>query len=131
MQIEFICLALLALFLVLAFIPASYGKGKTYGIKWAASNRDRIPAKDLPLWVSRCERAHINLKDNFPSFAVTIFILAFMGKFSSTTAFCAQLYLGARLVHFLSYGIGNSPLRTLGYMTGLTINIYLIFLVLT
>ena len=126
MPIEFICLATLSLLLLLAFLPASFAKGKTYGLKWAASNRDRVPNKELPAWASRCERAHNNLKDNFPSFAVTIFLLAFLGKFSDATAVCAQVYLGARLVHFLSYGLGFAPLRTLAYMTGLFINIYLI-----
>jgi uncharacterized MAPEG superfamily protein len=113
------------LFLI-AWLPVSIGKIKIFGGKWAGSNRDPIPDKELTGWAARCERAHNNLKDNFPGFIVAIFLLGFTNQFDKGTEILSMIYVISRIGHYFFYGIGNVPGRALCYMIGLGSNIYLL-----
>lgn len=125
MTFEYKMLILMTMFFILAFLPASFAKVRTYGIWWAASNRDQVPQTQLPLWGQRAERAHINLKDNFPGFIVAILLLGTLGKFDEITSWLAGLYVLGRIAHFFFYVTGISLPRTLGYGLALSCNIAL------
>jgi uncharacterized MAPEG superfamily protein len=131
MPFEYKMLTLMTLFFLLAFLPASLSKVKTFGIEWAASNRDQTPVSKLPLWGERSERAHQNLKDNFPGFIVAILVLGCLNKFNETTSTLAGLYVLGRITHFLFYVIGISLPRTLGYFVSLVCNITLFIRIIT
>lgn len=126
MAFEYQALAIMTIFFLLAFIPSSVAKRKSYGMKWLLSNRDPLKDREMIPWGQRCERAHNNLKDNFPGFVVAILLLGAVGKFSNMTELLAGIYVVARLGHFIAYGIGNVPLRALTYFSGLIANIVLL-----
>jgi uncharacterized MAPEG superfamily protein len=123
---EYYCLAILSLLFLFAFLPSSIGKAKAFGGKWLASNRKPIPGKELPEWAARCERAHNNLKDNYPAFIAAVLILGLQNKFDAGTASASVVYVVARILHFLCYGIGNVLGRAIFYFVGLGTNIYLL-----
>jgi uncharacterized MAPEG superfamily protein len=126
MQIEFISLLSMTIFFLFAWFPVSVGKINTFGKKWAASNRDPLPGKELSGWAARCERAHNNLKDNFPGFIVAILLLGLTEQFDRGTEIASVVYVISRLAHYFSYGIGHVLGRALFYFIGLGSNIYLL-----
>lgn len=126
MIFEYQAVAFMSLFFLLAYIPASAAKVRTFGIKWLAGNRDRAPQGEVPVWGARAERAHANLKDNFPAFAAAILVLGSIGGFNGMTKWLAGVYIGARVVHFVSYCIGHAPIRSVSYFFGLGANVALI-----
>ena len=125
MNFEYQTLIFMGLFFLLAWCPASLGKWKSYGRRWILSNRKPVTDKELLPWAGRAERAHHNLKDNFPGFATAILLLGLLGKFDQGTAIASGVYLFCRLGHFASYIYGNVPIRGLTYFTALSANIYL------
>jgi uncharacterized MAPEG superfamily protein len=130
MNPEYQALAVLALFFILAWVPASIAKLNTFGWKWLASNRSPVEGKTLDSWGARCERAHNNLKEFFPGFIVAVLILGAADKFDQGTAYASIIYVIARICHFISYGIGNVLGRGLFFFIGLFANIYLLIKIL-
>jgi uncharacterized MAPEG superfamily protein len=130
MQTEYIALTFMTLFFIFAWLPASAGKLKHFGVKWATSNRDKTPHGELPSWAARCDRAYANLKDYFPGFVVAIILLGLTNKFDNSTAIGASLYVLARLGHFFFYGIGNFQGRFISFMISLGCNVFLLIKVL-
>ena len=126
MAFEYKMLVVMTLFFLFAWFPSSIAKWKTFGGKWLGSNRNPIAGKELQSWGARAERAHSNLKDNFPGFVVAIVLLGSLNKFDATTCWAAGLYVVGRAIHFISYIAGNVPFRALGYFLGLGSNIYLL-----
>lgn len=126
MTTEYLCLAVIGLISLIAFLPASIGKVQKLGMRWAAGNRSKALNYDqLPEWVGRAERAHNNLKDNLPGFISAIILLGLTNRFNELTAPLAVVYVIARLGHFISYCAGVSLPRTITYFTGLLSNIAL------
>lgn len=126
MAFEYQMLALMTFIFLFAFLPASAAKKEAFGLKWLASNRDKTPSRELPAWGQRAERAHNNLKDNFPAFVVAILLLGQLGKFDQVTAAAAAVYVFSRVTHMVSYVAGNFPVRFVAYFTGLAANIFLL-----
>ena len=126
MIFEYQVLALTSIFFLVAWVPVSIAKKKTFGLRWLASNRNPVSGKELPAWGQRAERAHNNLKDNFPAFITAILLLGVMGKFDNSTQWLSGTYLVARLGHYLAYTLGKVPFRALFYFTGLIANIILL-----
>lgn len=123
---EYTMLALMALFFLYAWFPVSVGKKQSYGLKWLASNRDTAPKRELPLWAQRCDRAHNNLRDYFPAFAVAILVLGAQDKFDVTTSYAATTFFVCRVGHYISYGMGNFLGRFLFFATSLIAQTYLL-----
>lgn len=130
MKVEYVCLIIMSIFFLLAWAPASYGKLKSFGGKWLLSNRNPVTNKELLPWAARVERAHNNLKDNFPGFVVAILLMGLTNKFSDATAVASVVYVIGRFGHFISYAIGNVPMRGLFYMLALACNLFLLIQIL-
>lgn len=128
MPTEYLCLAFMTVFFLYAFLPASYAKLQAYGLPWLASNRDKKPSQELSVWGRRAERAHENLKDNFPAFAVAILLLGVTNGFSHLTAIFSGVYVVCRVLHMFAYVAGYRALRTAGYSLGLISNTILFIL---
>lgn len=126
MQIEFQALGFMTLFFLFAWVPVSFGKIGSFGGRWLLSNRDSKPKRDLPLWAQRCDRAYNNLKEYFPAFIVAILILGVTRKFDDTTTYAAIIYVIGRIGHYISYGMGNVPLRVVFFFSALLSNTYLL-----
>lgn len=126
MAFEYQMLVLMTIFFLFAFIPSSIAKLKSYGRTWVASNRVPTVGKELLPWGARAERAHINLKDNYPAFIVAILLLGSLNKFDHMTTWAAGLYVIGRIGHFASYIAGNVAIRFVTYMLGISANVYLL-----
>ena len=126
MNFEYQMLAILTVGFILAWMPSSLGKLKSYGLKWVASNRDPVKGSELLPWAGRAERAYANLKDYYPGFAVAIILLGILGRFDQGTQYAAGIYVVSRLAHFVVYLAGWSAPRTVAFLTGLVANLYLL-----
>jgi uncharacterized MAPEG superfamily protein len=126
MAFEYKMLVLMTVFLLLAFIPTSIAKLKTFGGEWIASNRVPLAGAELPAWGARAERAHANLKDNLPGFIVAVLLLGLVSKFDHMTVWATGLYAVGRVTHYISYIAGNVTFRFLGYILALSTNLFLL-----
>lgn len=130
MPVEYQSLVVMTLIFSVAWFPSSVGKARAFGGKWLASNRRPVKDRELEPWAERCERAHNNLKDNFPAFIVAILTLGILDKFDYGTSVASLIFVTARIGHFISYGIGNVLGRALFFFISLFSNIYLLIKIL-
>ncbi len=130
MSYEMLILGLMTLFFMFSWLPVSLAKYQAYGAGWLIFNRDTEGLPPLPEWGQRAMRAHDNLKENYPGFAVAVLLLAFSGGFTRYTAAAALVFLVARLVHMPAYIIGIPWLRTLSWLAGFIATIYLLAMAL-
>lgn len=88
-------------------------KGHLAGLAWGSGNRDTTP--DFPAWVDRLSRAHLNLLENLPTFVGVILIAHVTGVHDQLTVWAAWLFVAARLVYIVIYGLGITflSIRTL------------------
>ena len=57
---------------------------------------------EMPPWAARLKRAHYNLVENFPLFAVAVIVGEFRNIHTAVTAACAMIFFWARLAHPLA-----------------------------
>jgi uncharacterized MAPEG superfamily protein len=57
---------------------------------------------EMPPWAARLKRAHYNLVENFPLFAVAVIAGEFRGIHTAVTAACAMIFFWARVAHPLA-----------------------------
>ncbi|MEZ2296748.1 MAPEG family protein [Variovorax sp. RCC_210] len=72
----------------------------------------------LPAWAQRARQAHANAIENLAVFAPLVLVAHAVGAGSPATVFAAQLYLGARLAHYVVYAAGIPGVRTLAFLCG-------------
>jgi uncharacterized MAPEG superfamily protein len=116
----------MAIVFALAWLPASICKYQTYGWGWLLSNRSLAGLPPMPEWGQRAQRAHENLKESFPAFAVAVLLLAVTGGYTEGTRMAAALFVLARLVHFWAYTAGLIWPRVLSWVTGVMATLYLL-----
>lgn len=89
------------------------------GTTWGIGNRTEQP--QVPDWVGRADRAHKNLIDNLPLYAVAILAVAVAGRSDSTSAIAAAVLLGARVLHSALYiaGVTFLGMRSGAYFVAL------------
>ena len=126
MAFELQMLALVTLLLLLGWLPASVCKYRMYGVAWLLSNRSMVGLKPMPEWGQRAERAHDNLRANYPSFAVPVLLLAITGGFNAGTTYAAALFAVARLVHMPAYIQGLVWPRVISWAVGFAASLYLL-----
>jgi uncharacterized MAPEG superfamily protein len=112
----------LALFVsagLLLGLPLIYGAARTreLGIGPILGNREDFPKARG--WAGRAQRARLNLLENLVPFAIAVFLLRFPAVSNWWTVTGSYLFLGARLVHALTYIAGIPGPRTLAYHAGL------------
>lgn len=122
---EVIYLSILTFIHLFAWLPGSRAKMQGKGPSWLKSNRSDQNFDCLPAWGSRSMRAHENLKDYYPSFAVTVILLIVLDKTHMGTLIGTQIFVGARIVHFVSYVAGNVVFRALAWSVAMVAQIYL------
>jgi uncharacterized MAPEG superfamily protein len=126
MTLELQLLAFMSLFLALAWLPASLCKYQTYGWSWLLSNRSLAGMPPMPEWGQRAQRAHDNLKENFPAFAVAVVLLALSGGFTEGTRIATAVFVAARLIHMPAYIVGTVWPRSLSWLAGVLATLYLL-----
>ncbi|MGA9855252.1 MAG: MAPEG family protein [Gammaproteobacteria bacterium] len=130
MSYEMTILALVTLLYVFSWLPAWFAKYQAYGGGWLLSNRSTTGLPPLPELAQRAVRAHENLKENYPPFAVAVLLLAFSGGYTQYTAMAALVFLLARLVYMPAYILGIPWLRTSSWMAGFVAMLYLLIMAL-
>ena len=110
-------LAYSALLLGALWIPFSVGRIIADGFPTPETYRD--PAMpDLPLWVQRANRAHINNVQVFAPFAALVLIAHVTGQSNAMTALWCMVFFWARLAHAVIHILGIAYLRTLAFLVG-------------
>jgi uncharacterized MAPEG superfamily protein len=130
MSYEMTILAVVTLLYVFSWLPVWLAQYQAYGVSWLFSNRSTAGLTPLPEMAQRAARAHANLKEIYPPFAVAIFLLAFSGGYTPYTAMAALIFLFAWLVHIPSYIIGIPWLRTSSWAVGFIAMLYLLIMAL-
>lgn len=101
-------------------IPVVYASGRLStpgGLAYGVGNRDGDPPPE-PAWVKRAIRAHANLVENLPTFAILVLVAHLAGKANATTALGAILFFWARVGHFVVYTLGIPWVRTVVFFVG-------------
>ena len=75
---------------------------------------------DLPDWVARANRAHLNLLEQGLPFAILILVLHTLDGFTALTAGTAIAFLGLRIAHAVGMitGIAQMPARPIIFTAG-------------
>lgn len=81
---------------------------------------ENFPASEPepPLWAQRAKRAHLNMVETMPAFvAVVLGALHLGGEAAATSvAMWSQVFVFARVVHYVVYTLGVPALRTPTYL---------------
>ena len=75
---------------------------------------------DLPAWVHRAHRAHLNMLEQFLPFAVLVLLVDRLGAYSALTYWTALAFLGLRLAHAIGMisGLARMPVRPILFSLG-------------
>ena len=111
-------LAYTAVLTAILWIPYIVGMTMSAGLITAEGYKDPTPP-ELPAWVKRCNRAHLNAVESIAPFAVLILIAHVIGAANETTAMWAMVFFFARLAHAVVYWLGVPYVRTLVFAVGL------------
>ena len=113
MSTELNMLAASAVFTFVLSFPPVVALILSKGLPFAAGNRDESYA--LPVWGERAGRAHRNMLENLPLFAVLVLVAQLGGATNETTALGATLFWWGRVAHAIIYIAGIPYLRTAAF----------------
>ncbi len=127
MSLELIALLGVTLVLFVAILVQQIGIDRAYGATFALSNRDSLPAEASPT-VERLTRLVRNHVEGLVLFSALVLVGAVAGVSNRFTQYAALAILAMRLLHFVSYAFGVTPLRSfawgIGYMVAMPVFIY-------
>ena len=115
---------------VVLWIPYILGLTSSHGMLSAEDYR-HLPQPDLPDWVVRANRAHINLVENLPAFAALVLVAHVAGEANGATALAAAVFFWARVVHAVVFFIGIPYVRTLAFAVGFFAQLAILWQILT
>jgi uncharacterized MAPEG superfamily protein len=119
MNTELTYLTLSGILAVLLWVPYIAARALNWGIPTFLNNYpEEFPAKSpkQPLWAERAQRAHLNMIETLPSFAVVILVAVVSSSLTEVTACWAQIFFFARVAHAIVYILGVPYLRTPVYL---------------
>ena len=111
-------LAYTAVLTALLWIPYIVGLTVANGMITADQYRDPTPP-ELPAWVKRCNRAHLNAVESIAPFAVLVIVLHLAGISNGMTVLWCMIFFYARVAHAVVYWLGIPFLRTVVFAIGL------------
>jgi uncharacterized MAPEG superfamily protein len=114
-ELFFLTLAVLAT--ALMWVPYVVARVLSRGLGRTLANPDPSHPP-LPAWAQRARQAHANAIENLAVFAPLVLVAHAVGVTTPATVFAAQLYLGARLVHYVVYAAGVPAVRTVAFLCG-------------
>jgi len=112
------------------WIPYIVGLTISAGPINADGYRDPTPP-ELPAWVKRCNRVHINSVEALAPFAVVVLIAHVAGLANETTALWAAIFFYARVAHAAVFWIGIPYVRTLAFTVGFVSTLVIFYVVIT
>lgn len=96
------------------WLPYIAARAKFWGLPAVLGYPDDPP--QMPNWVKRSERAHLNMVENLPIFAVLVLAAHTLGAFDAQTAMGAMLFFWGRVAHAAILTAGIPYLRTLAFL---------------
>jgi len=130
MSPDLLYLTLTAGLCVVLWIPYILGLISAQGMLTAEDYR-HLPTPDLPDWVVRANRAHINLVENLPAFAALVLVAHVSGEANGTTAVASAVFFWAGLVHAIVFFAGIPYVRTLAFAVGFFALLTILWQILT
>lgn len=114
MTTELWYLFLTSILLAVLWIPHVVGLARHQGFLTPEGYRDRPDGSNLPAWVRRADRAHLNLVEQFGAFAGLVVVGHLSGVSTPLTVFAAAVFFWARLAHAVIHlsGFGRLMART-------------------
>lgn len=85
---------------------------------YTMSSRDREPSRQLTDHTARLGRAFDNHFQNLALFTIAVLVIQLSGQNTAFTAFCAWVYLIARILYVPAYALGLNPWRSLIWGAG-------------
>lgn len=116
---ELTALTLAALLQIAQVMLAGVCVGRSIGMGWLASPRDRAPSREPSVIAARLKRAADNHFEGLLLFTIAVAVVTASGAASSFTAACAWIYLAARILYVPAYAFGWSPGRPIIWGVGL------------
>jgi uncharacterized MAPEG superfamily protein len=114
---ELYALTLISAATALMWIPYVLARMTTHGVMRAIGNPGPGYPTDPP-WADRARRAHINAIENLAVFAPLVLVGAIVEVSTKVTVLSAQIYVAARLAHYVIYTAGIPVVRTLAFLAG-------------
>src|ERR1700733_11234185 len=105
MSVELTMLILAVLLGLVQLLLAARAGNSQRGLKWNVGARDEPPPA-VGKVAGRLERAFRNYMETFPFFAACVLIVTLSGRHNWATVWGAQIYLAARIVYVVLYGLG-------------------------
>ena len=128
LSLELRYLIYVAFLMALIWIPYILAHIAQVGQVVALSYPERT---DMPPWAARLKRAHYNLLENFPLFAVAVMAGEFRGIHTGVTAACAMIFFWARVAHPIAAISHVFALRTVTFTIGWLAAVVYLIVVLT
>ena len=114
---ELYALTLISTATALMWVPYVLARMTTHGVLRAIGTPGPGYPADAP-WADRARRAHINAIENLAVFAPLVLVGAIVEVSTKATVLSAEIYVVARLVHYVIYVAGIPILRTLAFLAG-------------
>lgn len=131
MTTELTYLAYAALLTALLWIPYIHGLATNHPKPMPERFKDPTQPLELPDWVKRANRAHLNAVETLAPFAVMVLILHATGQNTAMTAFWAALFFWSRVAHAILFWTGIPFVRTIAFLAGLVATIGLFWEAIT
>jgi uncharacterized MAPEG superfamily protein len=113
---ELNALTIVATATALMWIPYVFARMRARGLAAIAPIDPGFPPE--PEWAERAKRAHGNAIENLAVFAPIVLVAALLEISTPATALAAQIYVAARLVHYVIHVTGILYIRTLAFLVG-------------
>jgi uncharacterized MAPEG superfamily protein len=114
---ELYCLALISTATALMWVPYVLARMTSHGVLRAIGTPGPGYPADAP-WADRARRAHLNAIENLAVFAPLVLVAAIVGVSTKATVLSAQIYVAARLVHYVIYAADIPVIRTVAFLAG-------------
>jgi uncharacterized membrane protein YecN with MAPEG domain len=127
LSLELRYLIYVAILMALIWVPYILAHIAQVGIVQALSYPDDT---EMPRWAALLKRAHYNLVENIPLFAVAVVAGEFRNIHTATTAACAMIFFWARVAHPIATVSQLWGTRTAAFAVGWAAVVIYLFVVL-
>jgi uncharacterized membrane protein YecN with MAPEG domain len=128
MSIELRYLIYTALLLAVIWVPYILAQIRQIGLVPALSYTRE---DEMPLWAKRLKRAHYNLVENIPLFAIAVLAGEVLNVHTGVTAACAIIFFWARVAHPIAMVSRIWGTRTTAFAIAWAAAVVHLFVVLT
>lgn len=128
LSIELRYLIYVAIVMAFIWVPYILAHIAQVGLAKALSYPETV---EMPAWAAQLKRAHHNLLENIPLFAVAVLAGEIRNVHTATTAACAAVFFWARVAHPIATLSMIWGTRTAAFAVGWAAVVIYLFVVLT